>query len=93
MPSAWAADLNETAPSPGAQLFEAHCAGCHLKGGNIVRRGKTLKLKALQKNQVDTVDAIVNLVTNGKNNMSAYKDRLTLEEIATVSTYVLEQAQ
>ena len=86
IPSAQAIPLN------GSQLFEAQCAGCHAGGGNIIRRGKNLKLKALQKNKVDTQEAIVNLVTVGKGNMSAYSDRLTPEEIQTVSAYVLAQA-
>ena len=79
--------------SNGAQLFEVHCAGCHLNGRNIIRRGKNLKLKALQKNQMDSVEAIAQIVMNGKNNMSAYKDRLTELEIQQVSAYVWEQAQ
>lgn len=86
IPSAQAIPLN------GSQIFEAQCAGCHAGGGNIIRRGKNLKLKALQKNKVDTQEAIVNLVTVGKGNMSAYADRLTPEEIQTVSAYVLAQA-
>ncbi|MGL5939911.1 MAG: cytochrome c6 PetJ [Waterburya sp.] len=77
----------------GAKIFEANCAGCHANGSNIIRRGKNLKLKALQKNKVDTQEAIADLVTNGKNNMSAYKDRLTAQEIADVSAYVLQQAE
>lgn len=77
----------------GAKIFEVQCAGCHANGGNIVRRGKTLKLKALQRNQVDTQAAIATLVTNGKANMSAYKDRLSQAEIEDVSAYVLEMAQ
>lgn len=77
----------------GAQIFEVHCVGCHLNGGNIVRRGKTLKLKALQRNGIDSVASIAQLVTNGKGNMSAYRDRLSEAEIQTVAAYVLEQAQ
>lgn len=87
-PNVWAAT------AAGSQLFEQQCAGCHVNGGNIIRRNKTLKLKALQKNQVDTVEAIAALITNGKGNlMSAYRDRLSAEEIATLARYVLEQAQ
>jgi cytochrome c6 len=78
---------------PGAKIFEANCAGCHAQGGNIVRRGKNLKIKALKKNKVDTQEAIANLVTNGKNNMPAYKDRLTAQEIGDVSVYVLQKAE
>jgi cytochrome c6 len=82
------------ASSPeGAQIFDLHCSGCHIHGGNIVRRNKTLKLKALQHNSMDTLAAISEIVTNGKGNMSAYKDRLTDDEIQTVAAYVLEQAE
>ena len=77
----------------GAKIFSVQCAGCHVNGGNIVRRGKTLKLKALKRNHVDSQDAIVSVVTNGKNNMSAYKDRLSNKEIEDVAAYVLEQAE
>ncbi|MFM6191242.1 MAG: cytochrome c6 PetJ [Planktothrix sp.] len=77
----------------GAQIFEAQCVGCHVGGGNIVRRGKTLKKKALERNHLNTLESISALVTNGKNNMSAYKDRLTDAEIQAVSAYVLEQAE
>ncbi len=76
-----------------AQLFEIHCAGCHAHGGNIVRWGKTLKLRALQRNQVDSVAAIANLITNGKNNMSAFGDRLSAAEIEALAVYVREQAE
>jgi len=77
----------------GAVIFENNCAGCHVNGGNIMRRGKNLKLKALQKNGVDSVEAIAQLVTQGKGLMSAYGDRLSAEEIAVVANYVTEQAK
>lgn len=76
----------------GTQIFEVHCVGCHINGGNIVRRGKTLKKKALKKYGMDSLEAISSIVTNGKNNMSAYKDRLTSEQIQDVAAYVLEQS-
>jgi cytochrome c6 len=77
----------------GAQIFEIQCAGCHAGGGNIVRRGKTLKLKALQKNQMDNLEAVQTIVTQGKGNMSAYGDRLSPAEINAVAAYVLAQAE
>lgn len=77
----------------GAQIFEVNCAGCHINGGNIIRRGKNLKKKALKNNKMDSIDAIANIVANGKNNMSAYKDRLSEQEIQDVAVYVLEQAE
>ncbi len=76
----------------GAQIFSLQCAGCHLNGGNIVRRGKTLKQKALKRYGMDSLEAITAIVTNGKSNMSAYKERLNTQEIQDVAAYVLEQA-
>jgi len=76
----------------GAQIFSVHCAGCHINGSNIIRRGKNLKKQALKKYNMDSIEAIISIVANGKNNMSAYKDRLTEQEIQNVAAYVLEQA-
>ncbi len=77
----------------GQTIFQAQCAACHQGGGNIIRRGKNLKLKTLERNHVETVEAIQALVTQGKGNMSAYGDRLSIEAITAVSEYVLAQAQ
>jgi cytochrome c6 len=87
----WAEGL--TASAQPSALFEVHCSGCHLNGGNIIRRGKNLKLKALQKNKVDSVAAIATLIANGKNNMSAYRDKLSTAEINALADYVLAQAE
>ena len=76
----------------GEAVFSANCVGCHVNGGNIIRRGKNLKTKALKRNHYDSLDAIEYLVANGQGNMPAYSDRLTPEEITAVSHYVLEQA-
>jgi cytochrome c6 len=75
-----------------AALFELQCSGCHINGGNIIRRGKNLKLKALQANHVDSQAAISAMITNGKGIMSAYADRLSPAEIELLASYVLEQA-
>ncbi|MEL6320128.1 MAG: c-type cytochrome [Cyanobacteria bacterium J06626_14] len=77
----------------GAEIFEVHCAGCHVNGGNIIRRGKNLKMKALRRNHMDSVETIAHLVTVGKRPMSAYADTLSPQEIEAVSKYVLERAQ
>ena len=83
--------LDPSSPD-AATLFETHCAGCHAHGGNIIRRGKNLKLKTLQRRQLDSREAIAQLVIQGKGVMSAYGDRLTPAEIDAVSEFVLEQA-
>lgn len=75
-----------------SEIFSSNCAGCHVNGGNIIRRGKNLKTKALKRNHMDSVEAVASLVTNGKGIMPAYSDRLTEAEITAVSHYVLEQA-
>lgn len=77
----------------GEQVFQAQCAGCHVGGGNIIRRGKNLQLKALEKNHVDSMETIEALVIEGKGNMSAYGDKLSADEIHAVAEYVLVQAQ
>jgi cytochrome c6 len=76
-----------------AEVFSANCAGCHINGGNIIRRGKNLKQKALKKYGMDSIANISNLVTNGKGIMPAYKNRLSEQQIIDVSAYVLSQAE
>ena len=86
--------LADTATNPTAgEVFSANCAGCHINGGNIIRRGKNLKQKALKKYGMDSIANISNLVTNGKGIMPAYKDRLSEQQIIDVSAYVLSQAE
>lgn len=72
------AELPATAASlaHGAQLFEAHCVGCHVGGGNIIRRGRTLKLQALQRNGLDSAAAIAQVATQGRGQMSGYREAL-----------------
>lgn len=79
-------------PIEGAEVFDLHCSGCHPHGGNIIRRGQTLKQRALQHNGYDSVEAIADLVTHGKNNMSAFESTLSPAQITEVSAYVLSQA-
>ena len=83
VPTALAAEITQ-----GAELFKIHCVGCHARGGNIVRWWKNLKIRTLKRNKLDSVEAIAYLVKNGKNNISAYKERLAETEIEIVSGYV-----
>ena len=79
--------------SPGALLFEQHCAGCHITGGNISRRGKHLTLKTLEREQIATVDAIAAIAREGRGQMSGYADVLGREGEQLVAEWVLMQAQ
>mgnify|MGYP001791504757 CR=1 FL=1 len=88
------ADIATTpATATAAEVFSANCAGCHINGSNIIRRGKNLKQKALKKYGMDSIANISNLVTNGKGIMPAYKARLSEQQIIDVSAYVLSQAK
>lgn len=90
----FASGLPASASQPRAEeLFTIQCAGCHRNGKNVIRRGKNLKLRALQRNGVDSVEAIATLVTNGKGIMSAYGDRLSPDDIDLLAHYVWGQAQ
>ena len=60
----------------GEQLFEAHCAGCHINGGNILRRNKTLKLAALQRNGIEGPELIATIAAAGIGQMGGYGEVL-----------------
>ena len=87
--NAIAADLT----GDGAVLFSQHCAGCHLNGGNIIRRGKNLKLATLQRQGLDSTEAIANIARNGIGQMSGYSDKLGEGGDQLVAAWILEQAQ
>jgi len=82
-----------TATQSAATLFEQNCAGCHANGGNIIRRGKNLRKKAMERNGYGEVNAIAQIITHGKGIMSAYGDRLNEEEIGAIAQYVHEQSE
>lgn len=82
------ADLNE-----GAQVFSAHCAACHMGGGNLVNAAKTLKRSDLEKYDMASIDSIINQVTNGKLAMPAFRGRLSESQMTNVAAYVLKQAE
>ena len=77
----------------GAKIFSANCAACHAGGNNVVNGAKTLKKDALDKYEMNSLEAIVYQVNNGKNAMPAFKGRLTDAQIDDVATYVLSQAE
>ena len=89
----WIAPAPAHAAADGAALFEAHCVGCHLNGGNIIRRGKNLKLATLQRQGLDSTDAIANIARNGIGQMSGYGDKLGEGGDQLVAAWILEQAQ
>ncbi|MGD1918411.1 MAG: cytochrome c6 PetJ [Pleurocapsa sp.] len=77
----------------GAKIFSANCAACHAGGNNVVHGAKTLKKEALDKYEMNSLEAVTYQVNNGKNAMPAFKGRLTDAQIDDVATYVLSQAE
>jgi cytochrome c6 len=88
---AWA-EANAVDLGHGAQLFELHCAGCHVNGGNIIRRGKTLQLKALERQGLASEEAIAAIATAGRGQMSGYGSVLGDDGSRDVAAWVWQQA-
>jgi cytochrome c6 len=76
----------------GGRLFANTCAGCHLNGGNIVRRDRTLKLKALQRNGIDGPGAIARIAAEGIGRMDGYAKVLGPDGPEKVGAWVWKQA-
>ena len=87
----WASPVQ--AAADGAALFEAHCVGCHLNGGNIIRRGKTLQLKALERNGIHGPLEIAIIATEGRGQMSGYGDVLGEDGAEAVAEWIWQQAK
>ena len=77
----------------GEQLFDLHCAGCHPNGGNIIRRGRTLKLRALEKRNLNNPEAIAQIAREGIGQMSGYADALGVGNDDVVANWIWRQAQ
>jgi cytochrome c6 len=74
-------------------LFANHCAGCHVNGGNIIRRGKNLHLAALERNGIDGPERIAVIAAAGQGQMSGYAAVLGEGGAEAVAGYVWQQAQ
>jgi cytochrome c6 len=85
---AWAGDAVN-----GAKIFNANCAACHAGGKNVVSATKTLQKGDLDKYGMNSLDAIIKQVTNGKNAMPSFNGRLSAAEMEDVATYVLAQSE
>ncbi len=77
------------AAADGKALFDAKCAMCHGKDGvaKPIAKGSAnfndAKWQAATK-----AEAIETVVTNGKNKMKGFKDKLAADEIKAVAAYV-----
>ncbi len=82
--------LNE---NEGEHLFIKNCAGCHINGGNIIRRNKTLKIKDLKRNGLDSTERIAEIAREGIGSMDGYKEVLGEKGDQLVANWILKQAQ
>ena len=86
-------ELNAIQADSGEKLFRHNCAGCHVNGGNIIKRSKNLKISSLKRNGIDNSEAIAKIARQGIGIMSGYEDQLGKNGDHLVANWILEQAQ
>ena len=86
-------ELNATEATSGGTLFKNTCGGCHINGGNIIRRSKNLKISSLKRNGIDNPKDIAEIARQGIGIMGGYKDELGDNGDQIVADWVWEQAQ
>lgn len=89
----WVTPVMAADVAEGATVFTNNCAACHAGGRNVVNGAKTLKQSDLEKYEMNSADAIIYQVTNGKMAMPAFRGRLSEDQIESVAAYVLSQAE
>ena len=77
----------------GKSLFSNHCAGCHVNGGNIIRRSKNLKISSLNRNGIDDPETIAKIARQGIGIMAGYKEELGENGDKIVANWIWDQAQ
>ena len=77
----------------GKSLFESHCAGCHINGGNIIRRSNNLTIPSLKNNGIDNSESIAKIAREGIGIMDGYKEVLGEEGDQIVANWIWEKAQ
>jgi cytochrome c6 len=82
----------ESLEERGGVLFVQHCAGCHVNGGNVIRRGKTLKLAALRRAGLDGPEAVARVAALGQGQMGGYGEALGTGGSEAVGAWVWSQA-
>ena len=86
-------ELKALDPDSGKNLFKNHCSGCHINGGNIIRRSKNLKISSLKHNGIDNPEAIAKIARQGIGLMDGYKEQLGDNGDQIVANWIWEQAQ
>lgn len=96
------AAASPAAPSPAASVdefatakanYQKHCEACHgpeATGGLVKVDNKQIKVPSLKAEHAlkHTDDQITKMITNGEEEMPAFKDKLSSQEIALMVRYV-----
>ena len=83
--------INALEKSLGENLFKNNCAGCHINGGNIIRRSKNLKISSLKRNGIDNPEAIAKIARQGIGIMNGYEDVLEDNGDQVVANWVWKE--
>ncbi len=101
------AGASPAAPSPAASVdefaaaranYQKHCEACHgesATGGLVKVDNKQIKVPSLKADHAikHTDDQITKMITNGEEEMPAFKDKLSQAEIAEMVRYVRKHIQ
>lgn len=82
----------DAARPDGARLFAQTCAGCHPNGGNIIRRGRTLRESVLRRQGIEDADAVAQIAAAGIGRMDGYAAVLGEGGAECVGAWVWQQA-
>jgi cytochrome c6 len=79
----------------GEQIFAANCAVCHAGGQNALVADHTLEKAAIEKYLTGGFNekAVAYQITNGKNAMPVFAEKLSEAEIGLVAAYVIRTAE
>ena len=91
-PPAWGAS-DPVVLQRGAKLFQNHCSGCHVNGGNVIRRNKTLRRQDLLREGVKGPADVARIASGGKGQMSCYGAVLGEGGADAVGDWVWRQAE
>jgi cytochrome c6 len=75
----------------GQTLFKSNCATCHSQNGTPTAVGKSLNAPDLGSAPVQnqTNAQLQQIISNGKGNMPAFKDKLSTAEVDSLAAFVL----
>jgi cytochrome c6 len=78
-----------------ANAFKANCTTCHAEDGSGTALGNRLHVKNLYSKEVQDKPSsdLAHTISDGKNNMPAFKNRLSSNQIQDLVEYIRHEAQ